>query len=189
MVANAILILVGFSSSVLLVYLVLHVVKRQNLLAHPNHRSSHDQPTPTMGGIGIAVVGIVYLGVLFQQGVEHLGWWLGALLTLALVGAVDDMATLSRRVRLVVQIVCCGAVLTAMPDTVRVVFGLEDSSGVFATVGFAFLLVGLLWFVNLFNFMDGIDGYAAMQALLFCVGCHVVHGLVPGWLHNRQSYP
>ena len=46
----------------------------------------------------------------------------------------------------------------------------------------AVIAVCMVWFTNLYNFMDGIDGYAAVQCLVFCVGAQWVAGGVPGWI-------
>ncbi len=45
----------------------------------------------------------------------------------------------------------------------------------------AALIVGVVWFVNLYNFMDGIDGIAAVQCLVFCFGVQIVSGGLAGW--------
>ena len=44
------------------------------------------------------------------------------------------------------------------------------------------IAVCMVWFTNLYNFMDGVDGYAAVQCLVFCVGAQWVAGGVPGWI-------
>lgn len=136
------------------------------LVQIPNHRSSHVQPTPNGGGLGIVVAGSLsgFGLVLFS------GWWLGGFVlglaaVLAAVGLRDDMAHLPARVRFGVQVLVCAGLLITLGDlpVLTLSAGLE-----FQLAGWAFfgllLLVGV-WWINLFNFMDGIDGIAGTQAV------------------------
>ena len=74
-----------------------------------------------------------------------------AVLALALVGAVDDIRGLGAAPRLVLQTLAVAAVLATLPVNVSVMPQLPRA------LEFAILLVGGVWFVNLVNFMDGID--------------------------------
>ena len=141
--------------SVVLIWL-LHPLLKRHALAHPNVRSSHKTPTPQGGGIAViaATVGVVVACVLF--GVPGLGGqalWLvlAATVFIALVGAVDDLRPIAVMPRLILQVVGVAIVLAALPVDLRVVpllpYGLER----------ALLGLAILWFVNLVNFMDGID--------------------------------
>ena len=74
-----------------------------------------------------------------------------AALALALVGAIDDIRGLGAALRLVLQALAVAAVLATLPSDISVMPQLPR------TLEFAILLVGGVWFVNLVNFMDGID--------------------------------
>ena len=141
--------------SVVLIWL-LHPLLKRHALAHPNVRSSHKTPTPQGGGIAViaATVGVVVACVLF--GVPGLGGqalWLvlAATVFIALVGAVDDLRPIAVMPRLILQVAGVAIVLAALPVDLRVVpflpYWLER----------ALLGLAILWFVNLVNFMDGID--------------------------------
>ncbi len=167
-VAAATIFGLGLVAGLLLLLAVVQIVSREKLLAVPDHRSSHSQPTPTMGGIAIVVVVLAYLATL--TGVDaRLGWTLlASLAALALIGLWDDLAPLSARVRIVVHFAAGWAVLSV----------LWPSAPLWLV---PFALLALVWFVNLYNFMDGIDGFAAAQCLVFCVGAQLIAGGVPGW--------
>lgn len=147
---------------------VLQLLNQPKLLAQPNDRSSHSQPTPTMGGVVIVVPVLAYLAwVAGSQ--PQLAWSLfGALAGLALVGLWDDLAGLSARLRLLVHAGAAALVL----------WGLQLD---LAWLWLACIWLGLMWLINLYNFMDGIDGLAACQTLVFCLGIHWLAVGVPGW--------
>ena len=163
----------SFVSSLLLLALHIQLAKRFELLAHPNARSSHAKATPTMGGIAIVVPVIVLLAAFaWNQGMAEHGMMFRLLIAvtfLAAVGFLDDLKGLSAGVRLVCQAACVALLLEG--------FGLSLPLFWLAAIG-----ILLLWHVNLYNFMDGIDGIAAVQTLLFCLGVHVLaQGVEGGW--------
>ncbi|MGY8668653.1 glycosyltransferase family 4 protein [Bradyrhizobium sp. UFLA05-109] len=121
-------------------------------LARPNARSSHRIPTPQ--GAGIAIVAATLL-------VASL-WatWLNASVPLvliaatvvtALVGFADDIKSLPVLVRLVLQAAAVGAVVFTTSDTLRIIPALP------LAVERGLILLAGVWFVNLVNFMDGLD--------------------------------
>ena len=126
-------------------------------MAKPNARSSHKAPTPQGGGI--AVIGatlVVSGGVLFVFGrVSNDPWPIvviaAATLLIAGVGVMADKRPIAPAPRLVLQTFAVAAVLATLPPELRVLpvvpwWGER-----------ILLLIGTLWFVNLVNFMDGID--------------------------------
>jgi UDP-N-acetylmuramyl pentapeptide phosphotransferase/UDP-N-acetylglucosamine-1-phosphate transferase len=131
---------------------------RARAVAQPNARSSHRKPTPQGGGAGIILAALAvpwgllaYLGPAASGDLRQLvALTLGAAL-LALVGAVDDMRGLAPLPRLIAQALAAGMVVAALPAELRVLPWLPwwlEAAG---------LVVGSVWFVNLTNFMDGID--------------------------------
>ena len=138
---------------------------RQRLMDMPNDRSSHEQPTPRGGGLAIVIAFSLSLVILFAAGL--LPWpllmALSALLPLAVVGFIDDHGHVSARWRFLLQAMAAGWALYWLGgiETLRV----NDVSLALGPV--AGLLAGLfmVWMLNLFNFMDGIDGIAASETL------------------------
>lgn len=124
-------------------------------LARPNARSSHRVPTPQGGGIAVLVGAFVALfGALWLAGspMQEMLVVFTATAALAVVGAWDDIAPLAPGWRLLLQALCVGAVLAFAAPEVRLFPGLMP---LWLERGLA-LLAGI-WFVNLTNFMDGID--------------------------------
>ena len=87
------------------------------LVQVPNHRSSHVQPTPNGGGLGIVVASsLAGVGLVLFSG-WSLGWVvLGLALLLAAVGLRDDVQHLPARVRFGVQVTVCAGFLLALGD-------------------------------------------------------------------------
>lgn len=170
-VDSLIVLLLTLVFSALGVYGLCRFAPVLGLLHPPNERSSHAQLTPHGGGLGMVVVGIAS-GLWFGWGDARLLAVLGLSLLLALVGLVDDLRSLSARFRFALQFLAVGLLLL-MFEGARFVPALPA----WLTLG-ALLFAGL-WWLNLFNFMDGIDAIAGLEAL-FMLGAAAV---LSAWLH------
>jgi UDP-N-acetylmuramyl pentapeptide phosphotransferase/UDP-N-acetylglucosamine-1-phosphate transferase len=142
---------------------LLHPVLQRYALAKPNARSSHRVPTPQGGGIAVIAAtlaasgfGLVTFGVPLTP---SLATAFAAVIVMAGVGVADDVRPLAVAPRLVLQVLAVAAVIYALPNTLRVVPVLPLS------IERALLLVGGLWFVNLVNFMDGIDWMTVVEVI------------------------
>jgi UDP-N-acetylmuramyl pentapeptide phosphotransferase/UDP-N-acetylglucosamine-1-phosphate transferase len=140
-------------------------------VARPNPRSSHTLPTPQGGGIAVIAATLVgaWLGVLLSRtGLGGAtGEWLAlgaAAILLAVTGAIDDIRGLGPGPRLLIQIFAVGIVIAALPDDFSVVPQLPWM------VERALLLLGGVWFVNLVNFMDGIDWMTVAEVVPVTAG-------------------
>jgi UDP-N-acetylmuramyl pentapeptide phosphotransferase/UDP-N-acetylglucosamine-1-phosphate transferase len=140
-------------------------------MAQPNARSSHRQPTPQGGGIAVvaAALAAMWLGVLlsapaWQDGVGQLLALSLAMVVLALVGAVDDIRGLGPGPRLLIQIAAAGIVIWSLPADFHVVPRVPSA------VERALLLFAGVWFVNLVNFMDGIDWMTVAEVVPVSAG-------------------
>ena len=124
----------------------------------PNARSSHYQPTPQGGGIAVVVATLVVAwgavalspALLHNQAGQLLAVTAATAL-LAVVGAIDDVRSLPAAARLALQCIAVGAVITALPNELQILPQVPWS------IERAGLLLAGVWFVNLVNFMDGID--------------------------------
>jgi UDP-N-acetylmuramyl pentapeptide phosphotransferase/UDP-N-acetylglucosamine-1-phosphate transferase len=134
---------------------ILHPVLQRYALTRPNARSSHRTPTPQGGGIAvIAATVAATLVSLFMFGASltaPLVTVFAAVIVMACIGAADDIHPVGVVPRLVLQALCIAAILYALPDDVRVLPMLPW------WIERVLLFLGGLWFVNLVNFMDGID--------------------------------
>jgi UDP-N-acetylmuramyl pentapeptide phosphotransferase/UDP-N-acetylglucosamine-1-phosphate transferase len=121
-------------------------------LARPNARSSHRVPTPQGGGIAVIAATLFAAGVgagLMNLTIPAVLFW--ATLFIALTGFADDIKSIPVLPRLLLQAIAVGAILYAAPADLRIV----PASPLAVERGL--LLVAGLWFVNLVNFMDGLD--------------------------------
>ncbi len=154
---------------------------RLYILDHPNERSLHHRPTPRTGGV--AIIAAIYLGVLIlgvsswiwslpaasMLLVDSTGWWiLMATGVISVVSLMDDRRGLSIVVRLVVHFLAAtflviGAGLVLPPMAVPVL-GLISFGWIAAPVTVMFLV----WMANLYNFMDGMDGFAGGMTVIGC---------------------
>jgi len=138
-------------------------LRRRAILDHPNARSSHDRPVPRGGGLGLLVglaggwAGVVTL--LPGADPRASAAMLAGGLALAAVSFVDDMRGLPVAARLAVQIVAVAGALAALPSDALVLQGCLPWAADRLLSGLAWL-----WFINLFNFMDGIDGISGVEA-------------------------
>lgn len=158
-------------ASVVLSWLVVNGVarlaERWRLVQSPNHRSSHAQPTPNGGGLGIVVASGVAGTWLALGGLNE--FWIVLILSLplAVIGLIDDIRHLPARIRFVVQIVVVAGLLTLLGRLPPLMlFPGMSLDGLLLSA--MLLLVGV-WWINLFNFMDGIDGLAGAQAIFMLV--------------------
>lgn len=154
--------------SAMVVPLARSLALKKGLLDIPNERSSHKVPTPRTGGIGIVAGAIGGLGLALAFGgnapsvVEWLS--LGVLAAGAAVGFLDDVFDLPSTVRLLLYLACAAGLVYAGAFVERVALPGLPAIGLGHAVGFAFSVLFVAWYTNLFNFMDGIDGIAGCAA-------------------------
>lgn len=143
------------------------------ILDHPNARSSHSRPTPRGGGLGLlAGLAVGWAGtLLLLPGADPraTGVTLAGAAVLAAVSFVDDLRGLPVALRLAVQVAAVAAALATLPADARVLPGALPLAVDRLATGLAWL-----WFINLFNFMDGIDGIAGVESLSIALGLTVV---------------
>jgi UDP-N-acetylmuramyl pentapeptide phosphotransferase/UDP-N-acetylglucosamine-1-phosphate transferase len=126
-------------------------------LAKPNARSSHSVPTPQGGGIAvigatiIAAAGALYLSAPAASAPASLLALLAAVIVIAAVGAADDIRPIGVAPRFFLQAFSVALVIFALPNDLRVAPFMP------VVVERLLLTMGGLWFVNLVNFMDGLD--------------------------------
>lgn len=158
----------AFAAALAGTWWTLRNAERLGLIQAPNARSSHGRPTPTGGGIGIALGSLVaggYAAVLMPPPAVVI---VAAALGLAAIGLWDDIRPVRWPVRLIAQTLLLGAVaVTLLP----------------LWAALPALLAGVL-FINIFNFMDGIDGLAGTEAAFILFGAAALLGPdagVPFW--------
>lgn len=148
-------------ASVLLVGAYRQLALRRRWLDIPNARSSHQTPVPRGAGIVIVLLTVVaaavdspasafFTALLPGLGIAAIGWW-------------DDLRGLPARLRLLAY---GGCTLLALVLTM----GIPPAADLAGWVWLALGAAGLLWLVNLYNFMDGINGLATLEAIFVVAG-------------------
>lgn len=147
---------------------------RHQLLDLPNERSSHTEATPRGAGLGLLTALLpAWLVLAFlvppQGEAGEIARWLvpASALILAAVSFVDDLRGLSQLIRLLIQAVVVIAAVQLLSGPV-----FQGLLGPFFDTVLAAII--WLWFINLFNFMDGIDGIAGVEAIGIGVGIYVI---------------
>lgn len=175
-------IVLAFVISLSLTAVVRRYALKTGMMDVPNPRSSHMTPTPRGGGIAIVVAVCFTSAGLFALGLSD---WRpvavcfvpGAMV--ALVGYMDDRLNVAARIRILVHIVAAiVTVILTWPWP-----GLTVMNGGIQALSALAVIFGICWMINLYNFMDGIDGLSASEAM-FVFGSAAV--LV--WLGSEDSH-
>lgn len=152
--------------------------RSRGMLDIPNDRSSHDVPTPRGGGLGIVIAMTLGTGIAWLAGLvdEDLTIALtGGGLLVAAIGLADDRRPMPSSVRLIVHGIAAAWAMFWLRGLPPLQLGVNIHD--LGSFGYVLGIVGLVWAVNLFNFMDGIDGIAASEASFMCWAALVILGL------------
>lgn len=171
---------VSFAVSYFVAFWLTDPDSRLYLLDHPNDRSLHDDPTPRGGGLGICVA-ILASGcvAVWVAGTLEPAVWI-ALATVLIIGIsyLDDHWVVHPASRMAVHCLAAGVLMFGglLPGALHMP-GSEWQWPV--TTGVVLILLYVVWMVNLYNFMDGMDGFAAGMAVIG-FGCFAVLGAMQG---------
>ncbi|PJD93577.1 MAG: glycosyl transferase [Legionella sp.] len=142
------------------------------ILDIPNHRSAHAAPIPRGGGL-VFVSG--FLCVMFYNQLDHILLPLSAL-GIALVGYYDDKFSLSAGRRLTCHVILSAMAISTFSTLPGIPIGLWSLH--FNAWTMILGVLYLVWMLNLYNFMDGINGIAGCEALCVTLGMTVLYGVL-----------
>ena len=132
-------------------------------LARPNARSSHVTPTPQGGGIAVMVATAIAVTLAGLFGAPYPGNTISIVMTaafcLAGVGMVDDLRPIPVVPRLALQLAAVMLLFAVLPSQLRILESIPIA------LERALLVLALLWFINLVNFMDGLDWMTVAEML------------------------
>ena len=172
----AIVTAIGSAGLILLLFPIL----RRYALAHPNARSSHHVSTPQGAGIGViaATIAASIASAAFASPPPDHGSFaiaLGATAMITVVGAIDDTRAIAILPRLLLHVLAATAVVASLPPDLHVVSFLPW------WVERLVLLIAGIWFINLTNFMDGIDWMTVAEFVPLTAGLALLgwHGALP----------
>ncbi|WP_415397895.1 MraY family glycosyltransferase [Sulfurimonas sp. CS5] len=162
--------------SFMLTYYIKRIALKKSLVDIPNDRSSHTTPTPHGGGIAIAItwfVGLTYLYYINDiESSLYFALMIG--IVVSVISYLDDLYELSAKLRLTVQSLVAFFGLYFLGGLESFDLGVICIDNQILTNIFAFFMI--IWFINLYNFLDGIDGYAGSEAVFLGVAGFLLFG-------------
>jgi Fuc2NAc and GlcNAc transferase len=157
----------AFVISIIINKFMLLYLNKKGVLDIPNERSSHKIPTPRGGGVGI-VLGVVISAIIFTliTGEYKLLWMVLISLVIGAVGWIDDVKKgLHTGLRFLIQLLCSIAIIWIFNPIDK----LPLPSPLHFHMYYYGIIVSVIWLIgitNIFNFLDGIDGYAGTQGFI-----------------------
>ncbi len=153
----------AFAITVIATRLIELVARRRNLYARTSERGAHQHPTPRLGGAAIAAGTLIGLALAVGTGNASLAVFVAGGILLLATGIVDDLRTLPALPRSLVHLSVAG--VTAIVLAPELTVALPNLT--LDLAGWPALVIAAVWIaamINVFNFMDGIDGIAAGTA-------------------------
>lgn len=172
------LLLTVFASSWVLTLVLRRYALARSLLDVPNERSSHSVPTPRGGGVAIVIAFVVALPLLAGMDLfttDALYGVGGAGVMVAVIGFADDHGHIAARWRLLGHFMAAGWALYWLQGLGPIEF--FGSTIYLGWLGNLMAVFYLVWMLNLYNFMDGIDGLASIEAISVCLGISLIYWL------------
>ncbi len=158
-----IIYIILFLLSLFLTLFIRNLAIRKSILDFPNERSSHKNPTPKVGGLAVAIVwfsGLFYLYI--TNNIDHkLFFSFIPGILLVVIGIIDDIIAIKPLYRLIFQLIVSGIALFILGGLGKLNLGFFTFEN--RLILSILALLGIIWFINLFNFLDGIDGYIGME--------------------------
>ncbi len=169
-----IIFLAVFITSAVASRVLIFMLQRHNVIDIPNDRSNHSLPIPRGGGLALllaALLGVVLAGIMLPDAMDmaSIATLAGCVTIVAAISFWDDIKSLRARWRLLAQIAAVALALIFLPQEGLVFQGLLPP--VVDTIVAAILW---LWFINLYNFMDGMDGITGSQTIFICLGIALI---------------
>ena len=168
------LLLLGVACGVV-TYLLAHVYRLLatafRMVDAPNHRSAHEGLVPTGAGVSFVLVFVAGLYLVsqyepFTGSSEVLLRSMPALIGVAVVGFFDDYRPLSWKTRFLVHAISCAYIVRVAGVPIVNALCVEFNLGFLGNI---LTVLSLIWLLNLYNFMDGIDGIAIGEAVCVLV--------------------
>jgi Fuc2NAc and GlcNAc transferase len=146
---------------------VLNYARRHKLFDRPNERSLHAQPIPSGGGAGMLIsttICLLGLSIFGYLPIAVMTVWIVCGFCLGLLGWIDDHRGIGTGLRFVIQLVIATSFIVGLlrVTSTELPAWLTENYHIVVAVG----ALGTVWIINLTNFMDGSDGYAASEGVL-----------------------
>lgn len=167
LITIVIVIAVYFTSAFYLTGVFRRYALNHILLDIPNKRTSHEKPTPRGGGMAFIIIwctGLLAGAISGKLALAVVLVFMPAALMVAVIGFIDDHYNLSLSVRLVTHIVAATAFIMVLGGGADL--DAEKLLIKWGIAGSIVAIIAIVWSINLFNFMDGIDSIASVEAII-----------------------
>jgi UDP-N-acetylmuramyl pentapeptide phosphotransferase/UDP-N-acetylglucosamine-1-phosphate transferase len=166
-----------FLFSFTLTYFIKNYAIKKSLIAEVNERSSHMTPTPHGGGIAISItwlIGLIYLNINNQID-PNLFYALLVGLGISAISFIDDIIDLKPKIRMIAHFLFATVGLWFLGGLNSIDFGLFSISNdyyISSIIG----IVAIVYFINIANFMDGLNGFIGSEMLFLSIAGFVLFG-------------
>jgi UDP-N-acetylmuramyl pentapeptide phosphotransferase/UDP-N-acetylglucosamine-1-phosphate transferase len=167
-------LMLSFITAFILTYsiipVIIRVVKERGIFDNPNSRSSHKEPTPSLGGVGL-FAGTVCAIVLWTpvQSFWMLQYLLAPFVLIFLLGILDDLAPISPAKKFTAQLLVSVIIVYKANTQITSLYGVFGIEKIPELTGFIFSVIIIVGVINSFNLRDGINGLAGSIGLLNCL--------------------
>lgn len=141
----------------------------KKLLSFPNERSLHEIPTPKGGGISIVLSWYLGLIIFYHTGIieKDLFLSLGSGILIAIISLLDDIFDLKPVIRLTVHFMAAFLAFYFLNGLRPLI--IPQLHFEYNFIVYPLAIIGIVWFINLYNFMDGVDGFVSVEAIFLCI--------------------
>lgn len=156
-----------FALTLLITYQIKQHTLAKGLLDIPNDRSSHTIPTPRGGGLAVVIVAFISLLLIHAlSDIDNsIFYTLSSLiLLLSIVGWYDDKLSISAKIRFAIQFLVASIAIGFIGSINYINFGIASLN--IAYISIPFTLLFIVYFINMYNFMDGIDGIITSHSVI-----------------------
>lgn len=142
---------------------------KKNIVSIPNERSLHSRPVPVGGGLAIVITWYVGITILYFSGVVERNLYLALMsgIILTIVSFIDDVISIKPVIRLFFHFVTAIIAFILLGGLRQ--FIMPEMHFDYRFITYPMAVIGIVWFINLFNFMDGVDGFASTEAIIVCL--------------------
>ena len=164
--------------SFILTYFIRRIALAHKIIDVPNERSSHLTPVPRGGGLAIVLSWYIGVSVLFYFGLIEKSLYFALLsgVLITIVSFIDDLIGLRPSVRLFFHFLTAIIAFILLGGLRQLIIpGIELKYVYFL---YPIAIIGMVWFINLFNFMDGVDGFASLEAITICLVIYLLSGSI-----------
>ncbi len=145
----------------------------QKMMALPNERSLHEIPVPKGGGIAIIIAWYIGITGFYFYGAMDKALYFALMsgIMIAVISLLDDIFGVKPAIRLIVHFITAIAAFSFLHGLRPLV--LPELHFNYNIIAYPVAVIGIVWFINLFNFMDGVDGFVSVQSIIIAAAFFV----------------